>query len=519
MDIRNLFQSLPWAYSAPALSHMRIRPKESSENACMIQFFTWEARHPVMSWWKHFQSEVASLRDMGITQVWLPPPHKATRKTGQGYDAYDLWDLGEFDQKGTVATRWGTREELLDACKTAKEHQLLILIDAVLNHKMGADRRESFPAVPVDPTDRTKEIGKERVIQAWTAYDFTGRMGKYSDLRWTQEHFTGIDWDDSSKSKAIYKFTGEGHQGWSKHVDKELGNYDYLLGGDIDHRHPKVKEDLLAWGKWILETTGAGGYRLDAIKHMDRRFLLDFIKSGKARNADRDMFAVAEYWSGKQVLRTILPYVRAFRGQTTFFDVPLHFKFHQACEQGQAFDLRTIFNDTLVYCRPGDAVTFVDNHDTQIGQSLESWVDASFKVHAYALILLRPHGHPCAFYGDIYPNKECYDAAVARNVTKLLTARKLYAYGETVDYFLHKNCVGFVRRGSSSRPGCAVIISNGTMKSSKALCSIRMNMGLESVTKTYIPLLDSTNTPVRIDSKGWGEFYTKPKQVEVWIQE
>lgn len=43
------------------------------------------------------------------------------------------WDLGEFHQKGTVGTRWGTREELLHACNIAKQHGIDILIDAVLN--------------------------------------------------------------------------------------------------------------------------------------------------------------------------------------------------------------------------------------------------------------------------------------------------------------------------------------------------------------------------------------------------
>lgn len=43
------------------------------------------------------------------------------------------WDLGEFRQKGTVATRWGTKEELLSCIKTAHENGIGILIDAVLN--------------------------------------------------------------------------------------------------------------------------------------------------------------------------------------------------------------------------------------------------------------------------------------------------------------------------------------------------------------------------------------------------
>lgn len=50
------------------------------------------------------------------------------------------WDLGEFNQSGTVKTRWGTREELLSACKTAREHGIDILIDAVLNVRYTLDK-------------------------------------------------------------------------------------------------------------------------------------------------------------------------------------------------------------------------------------------------------------------------------------------------------------------------------------------------------------------------------------------
>lgn len=56
------------------------------------------------------------------------------------------------------------------------------------------------------------------------------------------------------------------------------------------------------------------------------------------------------------------------------FDVPLHYNFHRAYKQGRSYDLRTILEGGLVSSRPRDAVTFVDNHDTAIGCSLESWV-------------------------------------------------------------------------------------------------------------------------------------------------
>ena len=48
------------------------------------------------------------------------------------------------------------------------------------------------------------------------------------------------------------------------------------------------------------------------------------------------------------------------------------------------------------------AVTFVDNHDTQPEQALESFVERWFKPSAYSIILLRDTGYPCVFYGDYY---------------------------------------------------------------------------------------------------------------------
>jgi hypothetical protein len=87
-----------------------------------------------MSWWKHFESELPRLAELGFTQVWLPPLSKAMAgKKSTGYDAYDLWDIGEFDQRGTIPTRWGTREELLEACSVARQNNIGVIIDAVLN--------------------------------------------------------------------------------------------------------------------------------------------------------------------------------------------------------------------------------------------------------------------------------------------------------------------------------------------------------------------------------------------------
>ncbi|KAG5734948.1 Glucan 1,4-alpha-maltohexaosidase [Termitomyces sp. T112] len=504
---------IEWVIEPPAaLPRMRLGP-ESSDNPLMLQFFTWEAKHRELSWWKHLEAELPQLTKMGFTQIWLPPPNKAAEKDGRGYDAYDLWDLGEFKQKGLVETRWGSRKELLSACNAAKNHGIDILIDAVLNHKIGADRVERFPAVPVDEQNRLKDIGPEREIEGWTAFDFLGRGEKYSKLKWTQEHFTGVDWDHKTREKRIFRITGPGHKGWSRRVDRELGNYDYLLGVDIDHRHPAVQEDFLNWGPWILKTTGASGFRLDAIKHIDRRFLLNFVQSTRERSGNMKMFTVSEFWSGN--LKMILPYIRSFKGETAFFDVPLHMNFYNASIQGFEFDLRHILRDTIVSVKPNDAVTFVDNHDTVEGQSLQSWVASSFKLQAYAIILLRGHGHPCVFYGDLYPNPECYDDIIGAGLKLLIEARKKFAYGQIREYLAARNCIGFVRPGDETHPGCAVVISN-LNRSESFVHTLRMNVGIRYAGAIFRSFMQHGGR-VEIDQTGWGIFSCFANHVQVWV--
>lgn len=61
-----------------------------------------------------------------------------------------------------------------------------------------------------------------------------------------------MDWDGRGRTSAIYQFEGKE---WDREVDRKLGNYDYLMGAELDMGSPKVVEKLNRWGKWYLETT------------------------------------------------------------------------------------------------------------------------------------------------------------------------------------------------------------------------------------------------------------------------
>lgn len=66
------------------------------------------------------------------------------------------------------------------------------------------------------------------------------------------------------------------------------------------------------------------------------------------------MFAVGEFW--KDSLDDINAYLNKLGTQFSVFDAPLHYNFKEAGEAGNNFDLRKIFDGTLVQNRPMDAV-------------------------------------------------------------------------------------------------------------------------------------------------------------------
>lgn len=100
--------------------------------------------------WKRLHTVLPHLKMTGIDNLWIPPGCKASSPSGNGYDIYDLYDLGEFDAKGSVGTKWGTKQELVELVNKANEVGMGIYWDAVLNHKAGADSTEKCKAVEVD---------------------------------------------------------------------------------------------------------------------------------------------------------------------------------------------------------------------------------------------------------------------------------------------------------------------------------------------------------------------------------
>jgi alpha-amylase len=477
-------------------------------NETIMQFFEWHLE-PDGTHWSRLKEMAPQLKEIGINSVWIPPVTKASTPDNNGYAIYDLYDLGEFDQKGSVRTKFGTKQELLEAISACHSVGIKVYVDVVMNHKAGADETEIVKVIEVDQEDRTKELSEPFEIEAWTKFTFPGRGKKYSSFQWDYKHFNGTDYDAKTEKTGIFKIVGD-DKDWSKHVDNQFGNYDYLMLADIDYENPEVIKEMIEWGKWLADTLDCDGYRMDAIKHINHQFIREFVMEMLNHRGD-DFFFVGEVW--KTELLACQKYLDHVDYEITLFDVPLHYKLHEASTAGREFDLSVIFEDTLVNTHPKNAVTFVDNHDTQPQESLESWVEDWFKPSAYALILLRRDGNPCVFYGDYYgiggpEPKEGQPGMLNR----LLMARYDKAYGEQHDYFDHPNTIGWVRLGSEEikHSGCAVVVCNGDDGEK------RMYVGEDKAGEIWVDLMNSRDEQITIEESGYATFPVNGGSVSVW---
>lgn len=160
------------------------------DNETILQAFEWELK-PDHQHWQLLAQKADLFQRLGFTALWLPPASKgAAGAQDVGYGTYDLYDLGEFDQKGSIPTKYGTKDEYLKLIATLQEKGLKVYADIVFNHFLGADETEEVSAVKYSWDNRNQQISGEEQIEAWTKFTFPGRKGQSDDYIWTWRNFS-----------------------------------------------------------------------------------------------------------------------------------------------------------------------------------------------------------------------------------------------------------------------------------------------------------------------------------------
>ncbi len=138
-----------------------------AQNDVMMQAFYWDV--PVDdaglngTWWDSLAAKAPALAAAGITGLWTPAPSKGNFGIyDMGYGVFDHYDLGNYNQKGTTETRFGSRAELLGMVNAMHAQGIDVYADIVLNHIFTSDAEEQAnPAVKQYVFDEAYRNGQQ----------------------------------------------------------------------------------------------------------------------------------------------------------------------------------------------------------------------------------------------------------------------------------------------------------------------------------------------------------------------
>lgn len=108
-------------------------------------------------WWNFLNAEIPKLgkQGAGFDTIWLPPFSTATGPGPNGHDLYDYFDLGDYNQKGSIKTAYGNGESFADLWETSMRTSWRRLPVGSSATSLGADEEE---VNPLDGELRTKEF-------------------------------------------------------------------------------------------------------------------------------------------------------------------------------------------------------------------------------------------------------------------------------------------------------------------------------------------------------------------------
>ncbi|MGB9773860.1 MAG: carbohydrate-binding module family 20 domain-containing protein [Bacteroidota bacterium] len=165
--------------------------RAGAQHDVMMQGFYWDVPVDTAdnngSWWDTLRIHAPELSRSGFTAIWVPPASKgAAGIWDMGYGLFDHYDLGEYSQKGTVETRFGSRAELDAMIRAFHMNGMEVYADVVMNQMMGG-AYEDNPVVQGyvnnqrSPTYPTSEV--QWVLADASPGDYYLQIGGYN-LDW-----------------------------------------------------------------------------------------------------------------------------------------------------------------------------------------------------------------------------------------------------------------------------------------------------------------------------------------------
>ena len=315
-------------------------------NGVMLQAFYWDGFADAQ--WSRLEKQVDNLSTT-FDLVWIPQSGDCGSKS-MGYD--DLyWFPGHYNSS------FGSEAELRSMITTFKNKGIGTIADVVINHRRNVSTWNDFP----------------RETYKGVTYQLT-----YKD----------ICSDDEAASNGYQvgpnKDTGEGWDGMR----------------DLDHKSENVQTNVKAYLKMLLEDFGYAGFRYDMVKGYSGSF------TGMYNDYVKPQFSVGECWDGTNTIKNWIDATKVNNTPTSAaFDFQFKYVVRNATDNNDWRQLgqQNDGNWPLVSDRTENgtyrrwAVTFVENHDTEVrpdGSSNGPLRRDTLAANAY---LLAMPGTPCVF--------------------------------------------------------------------------------------------------------------------------
>ncbi|WP_340065310.1 alpha-amylase [Ascidiimonas aurantiaca] len=289
----------------------------------MMQAFYWNVPSGG-TWWDTVSTKIPAWSSAGIDAIWLPPVSKAMNGPfSMGYDPFDYYDFGDYNQQGSLETRFGSRTELEALITAAHANNISVIADIVLNHNSGGDSEFNI---------------------------FTG-TNTYTDYNPASGLFY----------RSSYDF----------HPNDVAQNDTGVFGGfpDLSHVKPYVQDWL--WklpnsvAQYYKNVLGFDGWRFDYVKGFEPWVVKEWKNTVGG-------FSVGEYWDGNAATLEWW----ANQAEVSAFDFACYYRMRDAFEGN---DLNQLNVDMLLKRNPMRAVTFVANHDT------DEIINGKLLAYAYIL--------------------------------------------------------------------------------------------------------------------------------------
>jgi alpha-amylase len=360
-----------------------------------LQGFYWNVV-PGGVWWDSLATLAGKIKSAGFSAIYIPPPSKgAGGGFSMGYDIYDHYDFGEFYQKGSTETRFGSKVELERMINILKSLGLDVYVDIVLNHTAGGE---------------LKSKNNCRTDSAYLIFNYPFGSKRFPK---NANSFNPSENNNCNQSPPYND------------------NF-FSFANDNCTDCPDVRDSLIVWGAFLKNHFGFNGARLDAVKHINPVFISQFVNQ-----AFPSKYIVAEYiGSGDEIKNYFNQLAAMGAGNVSFFDFPLRYVLADMCNNSTgSFDMRSLDYAGLIFGKGMSGFnvsTFVENHDFD-RTGWDGTIDTAVGGHSpvfrdkhlgYAFILFS-EGRPSIFF------KDYFDYGLGHLIDTLIFIRHKFLGGST----------------------------------------------------------------------------------------